>query len=135
MAPKTTHSAIAALWALARRQHWVVSRKQLLELGFGADWIRHRISRGRLHPVRRGVYAVGRPAVSQFGEWMAAVLCCGDGAFPSHMRAAALWRISAVRGIFEVSVRAPSDPHPPGIRVQRRKGLLPEDALRHENIP
>ena len=135
MAPKTPHSAIAALWALARRQHWVVSRKQLLELGFGADWIRHRISRGRLHPVRRGVYAVGRPAVSQFGEWMAAVLCCGDEAFLSHMSAAALWRFRTVRGIVEVSVRAPRDPRPPGIRVHRRKRLLPENALRHENIP
>jgi hypothetical protein len=44
------------LWAIAKRQHGVIARTQLLELGLSAHAIRHRIAKGRLHPVRRGVY-------------------------------------------------------------------------------
>jgi hypothetical protein len=50
-----------APWALARLQHGVIARWQLRELAFSADAIKHRASAGRLHPVARGVYAVGRP--------------------------------------------------------------------------
>jgi hypothetical protein len=42
-------------------QHEVVARRQLLALGFNAREIEHRVSRGRLHPAMRGVYAVGWP--------------------------------------------------------------------------
>src|SRR5436190_20556101 len=81
------------LWALARRQHWVVTRAQLLELGFGREAINHRLRKGRLHPVHRGVYAVGRPDITQHGRWMAGVLCCGPGAGISHFDAAVLWEL------------------------------------------
>jgi hypothetical protein len=36
-----------------------VARRQLLALGFNAREIEHRVSRGRLRLVMRGVYAVG----------------------------------------------------------------------------
>ena len=48
-------------WELAGRQHGVMARRQLLALGFNAREIEHRVGRGRLHPVMRGVYAVGWP--------------------------------------------------------------------------
>src|SRR3954451_18328618 len=83
-----------AIWALARRQHWVVTRAQLLERGLGSRAIRHRLRTGRLHPLRRGVYAVGRADVDSHGRWMAAVLACGPLALLSHESAAALLRIS-----------------------------------------
>src|SRR5687768_16890105 len=90
----------ASVWGLARPQHGVVSRRQLLDAGLTPEAIRHRVRRGKLHPVRRGVFAVGRPGVDQLGRWMAAVLACGSGAVLSHTSAGALWGIStAVRGL------------------------------------
>jgi hypothetical protein len=76
---------------LAGRQHGVLSRKQILGFGLGTRTIRRRVEAGRLHPVHREVYALGRSTLDQRGEWMAAVLACGDGALLSHRSAAALW--------------------------------------------
>ena len=52
------------------RQHGVVTRAQLLALGMGPRSIEHRVASGRLHPLMRGVYAVGRPGVGSVdGGW------------------------------------------------------------------
>jgi len=78
--------------ALAARQHGIVGRRQLVKLGLGRRAIGHRIDVGRLHPIHRGVYAVGhRPRTSE-AAWMAAVLVA-EGAVLSHRSAAALWGI------------------------------------------
>ena len=45
--------------ALAGRQHGVVGRAQLLAAGIGPRAIERRVRSGRLHPLHRGVYAVG----------------------------------------------------------------------------
>jgi hypothetical protein len=74
----------ATAWALVRAQHGVISRAQLLEIGYSDAAIRHRIETGRLHEIHRGVYAVGRRQLSQDGKWMAAVLAAGGGALLSH---------------------------------------------------
>src|SRR5919197_3640773 len=93
------------VWALAKRQHGVVTRAQLLELGFSGQSIKHRVANGRLHPVWRGVYAVGRPQLTRHGRWMAAVLSCGPGAALSHGDAGALFEIRPPsRRPIEVSV-------------------------------
>src|SRR3954454_23376321 len=89
MDPQTVQS----VWDLARRQHGAVARAQLLALGLSADAIKHRVSRGRLHPVTRGVYAVGRRELTREGRGMAAVLSCGPQAVLSHTSAGALWEI------------------------------------------
>lgn len=81
-------------WKLAERQHNVISRTQLLENGFSSDAIRHRIAKGRLHPIFRGVYAVGRPKLTQEGRWIAAVLACGPGAYLSFDSCAQLVRMN-----------------------------------------
>src|SRR3954471_16240946 len=86
-------SMSGAAWALAARQNGVVSGGQLRALGFTAEAIQHRIERGRLHPLWRGVFAVGRRDVSERGLWRAATLACGEGAVLSHESAAALWGI------------------------------------------
>ncbi len=113
------------VWALARRQHWVVTRAQLLGLGMGAKAIRHRLQTGRLHRVRRGVYAVGRPEIDSRGRWMAAVLACGPHALLSHHSAAALLGIREERlGPIHVVVPDFVVRRHPGIRVHRRAGLL-----------
>ena len=93
MGGQILQSSASELWALAKHQHGVVARWQLLELGFNRRAIEHRIVKGRLHPVWRGVYAVGRPELTLEGRWMAAVLACGTGAVLSHVSAAVLWEI------------------------------------------
>jgi very-short-patch-repair endonuclease len=104
-------------WALARKQHWVVTRAQLMELGLGSKAIRHRLRTGRLRPVMRGVYAVGRPDIDSRGRWMAAVLACGPYALLSHHSAAALLRIREERP-------GPVDVVVPGHLARRRPGIL-----------
>jgi very-short-patch-repair endonuclease len=78
---------------LASRQHGVIERMQLIELGLSSKQIDRRIKLGRLQPLYRGVYAVGHRALTNEGRWMAAVLAGGRGAVLSHRSAANLWRI------------------------------------------
>jgi very-short-patch-repair endonuclease len=120
-----------------RQQHGLISRKQLLSLAFTPDAIKHRIAIGKLHKVRRGVYAVGRPELTKHGRWMAAVLACGEGAFLSHSSAAALWRIGPEeRSLVELSLPSSFDRRHPGIRIHRRPSLNPErDLTREYGIP
>jgi Transcriptional regulator, AbiEi antitoxin/Protein of unknown function (DUF559)/AbiEi antitoxin C-terminal domain len=126
----------AAVWQLVRAQHGVVSRAQLLALGFSADAIKHRIRVGRLHPVHRGVYAVGRPELSREGRWMAAVLACGPRAVLSRLSAGVLWRIVADEGAWiDVAVPAGVKRRRPGIAVQRRAGLAGRLLTSHRGIP
>lgn len=108
---------------LAARQHGVVSIGQLFALGFTADAIKHRVATGVLWPVHRGVYAVGRAALSRHGRWMAAVLSCGSTAALSHRSAAALWQIAEVEGAIEVATTSPGGRRRPGLVVHRRRHL------------
>jgi very-short-patch-repair endonuclease len=122
-------------WALARLQHGVITRWQLIEQGFSPAAIRHRISTGRLHPVARGVYAVGRPELSRHGRWMAAVLTCGSHAALIHESAATLWGIRdrERRGV-EVAVPGDARRRRTGIQIHRRS-LTANDFTTHHNIP
>jgi predicted transcriptional regulator of viral defense system len=88
---KTPLDRDAALAALAARQHRVVSAAQLARLGFDRNGIDYRLARGRLFRVHRGVYALGRAAVTRHGHAMAAVLACGPTAVASHRLATALF--------------------------------------------
>jgi very-short-patch-repair endonuclease len=122
MATADGHSSA---WTLARRQHGVVARRQLTALGFSDEAIRQRIAKGRLHPVARAVYAVGRPELTQHGRWMAAILAKGPAAVLSHRSAASLYGIARQRGnAIHVSVPAHSRRRSSrGITVHRRKEL------------
>lgn len=135
MEPKKRQKARAEIWKLARQQHGVVTRAQLLERGFSSDAIKHRIATGRLHPLWRGVYALGRPEVSEKGRWMAAVLCCGADALLSHGAAAVLWELVQGPSGIDVVVPEGSYRRRPGIRVHRRSGLGPEHRCLISGIP
>lgn len=78
---------------VAREQHGVIARRQLLEMGMGSGAISVRLARGQLHELYRGVYVVGVRRISRKGRWMAAVLASGCGAVLSHRSAGQLWRI------------------------------------------
>lgn|SRR5881394_1147707 len=124
------------VWRLATAQHGVVARKQLLALGLSAQAVQHRIERGRLHRVERGVYAVGRPELSRHGQWMAAVLGCGDGAALSYGSAAALWGVERERrGATEVSVPVSSLRRHGGVLVYRRPNLRSTEVVVRDGIP
>jgi predicted transcriptional regulator of viral defense system len=83
-----------SLWKQARDQHGVLSRQQLIDCGVDDDGIRHRLRNGRLRRIYPGVYAVTQLPLTQEGEWMAALLACGESAAISHDSAVALWRIA-----------------------------------------
>lgn len=123
-------------WALADTQHGVVTRRDLLGLGFTSEAIDHRLVSGRLHPVLRGVYAVGWPHLTAKRRWMAAVLACGEGAMLSHRSAAALWGIGLERrGRIDVSIGRPCRHRRAGIRAMSRPSLRQEDVTLRDGIP
>lgn len=135
MTRKKLRRGNAEIWRLARDQHGVVARRQLLEIGFSSEAIEHRIARGRLHRLWRGVYAVGRPEVGEKGRWMAAVLCCGPDALLSHGSAAVLWGLwRTTRGI-DIVVPEGTYRRRSGIRVHRRSGLRAEHRREVAGIP
>jgi hypothetical protein len=124
MARKNSPTRSERAWRLAKEQHGIVARRDLLALGFSKDAIDHRIVTGRLHPVHRGIYAVGFPVTTREGHWMAAVLACGEGAALSHRSAAALWGFGRERsGWIDVSVRRQCRHRRGGIRARSRPTL------------
>jgi very-short-patch-repair endonuclease len=125
----------AELWEVVRRQHGVITRRQLLASGFSGDTVQRRISAGRLHPLWRGVYAVGRPEVSLRGRWIAAVLSCGPCALLSHSSAAALWGMLDWDGKIDVVLPGNVARSRPGIRIHRRLDLDQEHRLQVDRIP
>jgi predicted transcriptional regulator of viral defense system len=135
MRSQTGKSALKEVLELAGEQHGVVTRKQLLALGMPDYVIKRRVRVGRLHPVRRGVYAVGRPQLGRFGHLTTHVLSCGPGAALSHETAAALWKIRPwPRGPIDVTVPPAARVRPPGIVVHRR-AVVSADLTRHHGIP
>jgi predicted transcriptional regulator of viral defense system len=80
-----------AIAAIAAKQNGNITRRQLHGLGLSNSAIANRVATGRLHRVFRGVYAVGRRAITPQERAAAAVLACGPGAALSHSSAMALW--------------------------------------------
>jgi hypothetical protein len=136
MTPQSSEERSRKAWRLARRRHGVLTRRDLLGLGYSAEAIKHRVRTGRLHPIVRGVYAVGRPCLSREGRWIAAVLACGPGAALSHRSAAALWKFGDEhKDYIDVSVRRASESRLPGVRCHRRPTLPPSAIIVRQNIP
>lgn len=81
---------------LARDQHGVVSRAQLVEAGVGPEAVKRWRARGLLHRAYRGVYRVGHRAPDVEARYLAAVLACGREAGLS--RHAAAFHLELVRG-------------------------------------
>jgi predicted transcriptional regulator of viral defense system len=96
------------LAALARRQHGVISRRQLIAGGLSLRTIARWVDSGRLGSLYRSVYVFGHSQMNLRGEWMAAVLACGDRALLSHRSAAALWALTkrSRRHLAEVTATA-----------------------------
>jgi len=111
--------------AIAREQHGLVARRQLLAIGFSGRAVERRIERGVLHPVHRGVYALGFRLRSKEARWMAAVLACDRDAVLSHRSAARLWGLSPGSGRAIEVTRGTGWRRPDGVVVHRSS--IPED--------
>ncbi|MDX6580864.1 MAG: hypothetical protein QOI10_48 [Solirubrobacterales bacterium] len=115
--------------ALAATQYGLVTRQQLLEFGLSSQGVKHRAARGKLHPIYRGVYALGRPEVTAYGRWMAALLACGPGAVLSHDSAAAYWRLGPREDELDVTICPPRRVRVVGIRIHRSRALPPDQVV------
>jgi very-short-patch-repair endonuclease/predicted transcriptional regulator of viral defense system len=131
---KWTHAFDHAIAELAGRQHGVVGRWQLRDLGIPDASIDRRVAAGRLHRLHRGVFAVGHRAISVKGKWMGAALASGPGAVLSHSTAAALWQIRDPRsGPVHVTIGKKSGST---ASIRRHYSLLPDDETTTvESIP
>ena len=128
-----SHGALAEL---ARRQHGVVSIRQLVgPLGYSRCWVKRATAAARLHRLYRGVYAVGHTDLSLHGRCLAAVLACGPDGLLSHHSAAWLWGIARWSPI-PLSVTVPSRraPRPP-IKLHHARALVAQDRDIIERIP
>ena len=101
---------------LANQQKGVVDRKQLLAAGVPPGVIKRLIRAGFLHPIFRGVYAVGHLALPPFAKEQAALLACGEGSLITGPSALYLW------GILDVAP-ADVDVTVPGRHCRKRRGI------------
>jgi hypothetical protein len=102
---------------LAARQHGVVSRNQLRELGVTDASIDAAVATGRLHPGFRGTFGVGHPPSGHRAWTLAGVLACGPGAVASHLSAAHLLGLSDRRPVsIELIARGESGRGIDGVR-------------------
>jgi very-short-patch-repair endonuclease len=121
----------------AATQHGLITTAQLVATGLSRAAVAKRVKAGRLHPVHRGVYAVGHPPANRGARWMAAVLACGPGGVLSHRSAAALWELlRPMEGPIDVSVPSQNGRRRrPGIRVHRCASLQRGGVTRRRLIP
>ena len=124
------------LTLIAGAQRGLVSAKQLLLAGYSRRMIRSGVANGSLHPVHRGVYAVGHLAEIELGRETAALLAVGSGA--------ALASITALEvfGVVPTDQRRPVHVALQGSRRRSRPGitahhfrLLPDQIRIREGLP
>jgi very-short-patch-repair endonuclease len=121
---------------VAARQWGVVHADELRECGLTKDAIARRVAGGRLHPLYRGVYAVGHANPAREGWWLAAVRACGwHAALARHSMAMHLGIIRSVDRWPDVLVLGGSAPRHPGINGHRTSYLPPEHVTVHRGIP
>ena len=122
----------------------MLARRDLEQLGFSKMAIDHRLSTGRLHLVSSGVYAVGRPELTPYGRWMAAVLACegrdipteGFSAVLSHRSAAELWGIGREwERRIDITVGRRTKIRRKGLKVRSRPSLGASSLTRRHWIP
>jgi predicted transcriptional regulator of viral defense system len=124
-----------ALSELAGGQWGVVAAWQLRAAGLTRAAISRRVVAGPLHPLHRGVYAVGHAHLGAEGRRLAAVLACGAGAVLSHKSAAAHWNLLATSAArIDVTAARGRRAHE-GIRLHRSRSLDAQDTTTHRAIP
>ncbi len=113
--------------AIAFKQHGNITTQQLLELGLSRSGIVYRVRTGLLHPVFRGVYAVGTRPITPVQRAAAAVLACGPHAALAAGSAMTLWGFWRRWDTPFEAVVLEGDPRPKGIIVHRPRNLERRD--------
>ena len=135
MTPSSVPRPGRRAWALAKKDHNVLTYDELRGLGYSHEAIRHRARNGRLHRKARGVFAVGSPNLTKYGRWMVAVKSYGPGAVLSFLSAAVLWGIwPAEPNEIHVTVPRGRNPRADGVKVSRRD-LRPGEVTKHHGLP
>jgi very-short-patch-repair endonuclease/predicted transcriptional regulator of viral defense system len=125
-----------AVAELAGGQHGIVTLPELLALGMTRSGIKRRVRSGRLHPLYRGVYAVGHAAVSPDGRRLAAVRACGPDALLSHRSAIALHGLRpTAQARVDVLTTTFGRRAPAGIRLHATRSLHPDDITTLRGMP
>ncbi|MDQ3609291.1 MAG: endonuclease domain-containing protein [Actinomycetota bacterium] len=110
--------------------------EELYACGLSHTAVFDRVQKGHLHPVYRGVYAVGHAKPPLEGCFLAAVKACGPGALLSGHAAAAHWSYIPWDGRDpEVTVTGSTTRSHQGITVHRTRCLDARDRRRHRGIP
>ena len=122
--------------AIASRQRGIVTRAQLRAARIGDDTIDRMARSGRLHRMHPGVFAVGHQALAPLARETAALLALGEGAYLSHLSAAALWgMLPTGDGPVDVLLHPGRAHARAGIRVHRTSHLEPRDSRLREYLP
>ena len=123
-----------AIAALAGRQGGVVGIGQLLAAGLTRAAVSRRVAAGVLHPLQRGVYAVGHRDLGVAGRRWAAVLAYAPDGVISDRTAAAAFGLLSGGGTLHVTVAATGRRPRDGIRMHRRR-LAPDEITRLDGLP
>lgn len=120
---------------LAGRQRGLVTRGQLLGAGLGRGAIAHRVAKGRLLAVHRGVFLVGHRAPVPLATELAALLGVGVRALLSHRSAGVVWQLPVpVIGLVELTVVGSRTRPRSGVLVRRVTGLDARDRRMHHGL-
>lgn len=111
----------------AKRQSFVLTRRQLLAKGANPDWISRRVASGRWQRSYPGVYVAHTGAISWRTQMVAALHYAGENAALSHSSAAQFWfpeTFPQVSRLVEVSVPRERRVRPqPGLRIHHRRRM------------
>jgi hypothetical protein len=120
--PVVRHHAVdQEMWSLAARQHGIVARSQLRNLGMSREAIRARLADGRMYEIQPGVYCLGGAPRTRGQQILAACLTVGDLGLASHRTAGQLWRLDGI------------DAAPVEVVMPRQKRRMRRDFLIHES--
>jgi very-short-patch-repair endonuclease len=113
-----------------------VTTADLLACGLSPKGISHRVARGRLHRLHRGVYAVGDLALPSLAPFAAVLATCGVNAVLSHWSAARVWRLieGGEGGDVHVVMACGQARRRPGLVVHRTLSLADSDVERHRGL-
>ena len=119
---------------LARRQHGLVARSQLIELGLNDSAIHRRRRNGHLIAAGHGVYRLAGAPTSWRQLVMAAVLRAPLNALASHRTAIALHDLGVRGGVIEIVAERHHRSAPSGVRSHESRDLPPVDRWEVDGI-
>jgi len=120
---------------LGRRQFGVVSRAQLLTLGFSPRAIGRFLTKRRLRVVHEGVYALGPHSLSRDGRERAALLAIGPEPLLSHISSASRHDLMRFTATVHVSISSRVQRRLEGVVVHRPRRVDPEDRVLVDGLP